>query len=108
MGSSSGQSRSSARKTQWWLVAVLLAGAAALGGFGVLPVPASVMAAAGAVWGSVLLATDPWVVGRIPNTRGAIVLTGVVIAVGLTFFAFNTAHLKGHAHAMEHTASSPP
>jgi thiol:disulfide interchange protein len=107
MPSSPGQSGSSARKTQWWCVLALFVGAAAFESFGVLPLVAPYMAAVAAVWGAVLLATHPWVVRRIPNTRGAIVLTGVVIAVGLTMYAVNTGHLHGHAHAMEHAVSSP-
>lgn len=85
----------------------LFVGAAALELFGVLTALDPYMAAAAAVWGAVLLATHPWVVRRIPNTRGAIVLTGVVIAVGLSMFAYNAAHHKGHAHAMESPVSQP-
>jgi hypothetical protein len=101
MASSAGRSGSLGRGAQWRLVLALLVGAAAFALFGVLTLLAPCMAAAGAVWGAVLLATNPWVVRRIPNTRGAIVLTGVVIAVGLTMYAYNAAHLKGNAHAME-------
>jgi len=107
MGSSSSPSVSPARKVQWWCVVALLVGASALGLFGVLTTLAACMGATGAVWGSILVATKAWVVRRIPNVRGAIVLTGVVIAVGLTFYAYNAAHLNGHAHAMESTVSQP-
>jgi hypothetical protein len=107
MKPSPAKKRSSARKRQWGGVVVLVGGAAALGVVGVSTVLAACMVAAGAVWGSVLLATDPFVVRRVPNLRGAIILTGVVTALGLSFYAYNAEHAAGHAHAMESTASSP-
>jgi len=107
MDSSSVQSRSVARKRQWWCVLALFVGAAALGLIGVSAVLVACIVAVAAVWGSILLATEPPVVRRVPNLRGAIVLTGVVTAVGLAFFAFNAGHSNGHAHAMESTVSAP-
>lgn len=107
MPSSAGQSGLSARKTQWWCVLALFVGAAVLELSGALTLLAPYMAAVAAVWTGILSATHPWVVRRIPNVRGAIVLTGVVIAVGLTLYAVNTGHFHGHAQAMEHTVSPP-
>jgi hypothetical protein len=106
MRSSSAQDGSSARRVQWWCVLALFVGAAGLASLGVLTLLAPCMAAVAAVWGAVLLATKPWVVRRIPNTRGAIVLTGIVVAVGLTMYAYNAAQSKGNAHAME--SAVPP
>jgi hypothetical protein len=98
--------RSETRKRAWWGVLALFVGAAVLGIFGV-KIVAAVIVAVAAVWGSVLLATEPFVVWRVPNLRGAIVLTGVVTAVGLGFFVVNALHPNKHAHAMESPAPSP-
>jgi hypothetical protein len=108
MASSAGQSGSLGRGAQWRLVLALFVGAAAFALFGVLTVLAPYLAAVGAVWGSVLLATHPWVLRRIPNVRGAIVLTGVVIAVGLTLYATQAGHhFKRTAEAREATMPPP-
>lgn len=107
MDSAPGQGRSSARKAQWWGVLALFVGGPALGGLGVTAVVVCILVAVAAVWGSILLATEPPVVRRVPNLRGAIVLTGVVAALGLSLYAYDTWNGSGHAHAMESTVSSP-
>jgi hypothetical protein len=107
MASSPDRSRSPLRKRQWWVVFALFVGASALDLLGLSTIPSACIVAVAAVWGSILLATEPPVVRRVPNLRGAIVLTGVVTALGLSFYVVNSLQLGGHAHAMESPATSP-
>jgi hypothetical protein len=107
MDSSSARKRTSARKAQWGGVVALVGGAAVLGVLGVSMALVSCMVAAGAVWGSILLATDPFVVRRVPNLRGAIVLSALVAALGLGLYAYNAEQVAGHAHAKEPAVSAP-